>query len=71
MLGPLAECVTDRLTLDFPLLFEHCIMTQMDCSQDVMEQGLQKYLFVDYRRKGNKYEWTTVESIRNMGKNVS
>ncbi|XP_055386294.1 disks large homolog 5 [Condylostylus longicornis] len=69
VLGPLAEYVTDRLTIDFPLLFQHCIKKQMDYSEDVMKEGIQKNIFVDYRRKGNKFECTTVESIRNSCKN--
>lgn len=69
VLGPLSECVTDRLTIDFPQLFQHCIMTEMNCSQEAMEEGLQKNIFVDYRRKNNIFECTTVQSIRNICEN--
>lgn len=46
-------------------------MTEMNCSQEAMEEGLQKNIFVDYRRKNNIFECTTVQSIRNICENVS
>ncbi|XP_055915942.1 disks large homolog 5 isoform X1 [Eupeodes corollae] len=69
IIGPLSECVMDRLTIDFVNLFKSCEVTTMDCSQEAMEEGLQENIFVDYRRRGNKFECTTVESINNSCKN--
>lgn len=43
----------------------------MDCSQEAMEEGIQQNIFVDYRRRGNKFECTTVETIINSCRNVS
>lgn len=61
----------ERLTIDFSNLFKMCEVTTMDCSQNAMEEGLQENIFVDYRRRGNKFECTTVENINNACKNVS
>lgn len=61
----------ERLTIDFSNLFKFCDVTVMDCSQDAMEEGLQQNIFVDYRRRGNKFECTTIETINNACKNVS
>ncbi|TMW49349.1 hypothetical protein DOY81_005567 [Sarcophaga bullata] len=69
IIGPLSECVMERLTIDFSNLFKFCEVTAMDCSQDAMEEGLQQNIFVDYRRRGNKFECTTVETINNACKN--
>lgn len=71
VLGPLSECVFDRLSIDFPQLFQRCIMTTMNCSQEAMEKGLQNNIFVDYRRRGSIYECTTVQAIREMCDKVS
>lgn len=60
----------ERLTIDFSNLFKFCDVTVMDCSQDAMEEGLQQNIFVDYRRRGNKFECTTIETINNACKNV-
>ncbi|KAL9925375.1 MAGUK family member discs large 5 isoform 1-T3 [Glossina fuscipes fuscipes] len=69
IIGPLSECVMSRLTIDFSNLFKMCEVTVMDCSQEAMEEGLQKNIFVDYRRRGNKFECTTIETINNTCKN--
>lgn len=61
----------DRLKIDFPTLFRLCEVTTMDCSQEAMEEGLKENIFVDYRRRGNKFECTTVEAISNTCKTVS
>jgi len=71
IIGPLSECLMDRLTIDFSNLFKLCEVTAMDCSQEAMEEGLKENIFVDYRRRGNKFESTTVEAISNACKNVS
>lgn len=69
IIGPLSECLMVRLTIDFSNLFKLCEVTAMDCSQEAMEEGLKENIFVDYRRRGNKFECTTVEAISNACKN--
>ncbi|EDV31413.2 uncharacterized protein Dana_GF15342, isoform C [Drosophila ananassae] len=69
IIGPLSECVMDRLTIDFCNLFKLCEVTAMDCSQEAMEESLKENIIVDYRRRGNKFECTTVEAISNACKN--
>ncbi|KAH8333891.1 hypothetical protein KR059_004409 [Drosophila kikkawai] len=69
IIGPLSECLMDRLVIDFSNLFKLCEVTAMDCSQEAMEEGLKENIFVDYRRRGNKFECTTVEAIGNACKN--
>lgn len=70
ILGPLADSVADKLTIDFPQLFQRCLTTTMNCTQDAMEKGLQSNIFVDYRRRGSIYECTTVQAIRELGVKV-
>ncbi|KRJ97569.1 disks large homolog 5 isoform X2 [Drosophila yakuba] len=69
IIGPLSECLMVRLTIDFSNLFKLCEVTAMDCSQEAMEEGLKENIFVDYRRRDNKFECTTVEAISNACKN--
>ncbi|XP_002069223.3 disks large homolog 5 [Drosophila willistoni] len=69
IIGPLSECLMDRLIIDFSNLFKRCEVTAMDCSQEAMEEGLKENIFVDYRRRGNKFECTTVEAISHACKN--
>ena len=71
VLGPLAECVVDKLTIDFPQQFMRCMLTSMNCSQEAMEEGLQNNIFVDYRRRGSIFECTTVQAIRDIFDKVS
>ncbi|KAJ6633526.1 Disks large like 5 [Pseudolycoriella hygida] len=67
ILGPLADCVADKMIKnDFPQQFERCLMTRMNCSQDAMEKGLQNNIFIDYRKRDNIYECTTVQAIRDI-----
>lgn len=71
IIGPLAECVADKLSIDFPQLFQRCMMTPMNCSSDAMEKGLENNIFVDYRKRGSIFECTTVQAIRDICDKVS
>lgn len=71
IIGPLADCVADKLSIDFPLVFERCLQTPMNCAADAMEKGMVDNIFVDYRKRGNIFECTTVQAIRDIGERVS
>lgn len=71
IIGPLADCVADKLSIDFPLVFERCLQTPMNCTADAMEKGMVDNIFVDYRKRGSIYECTTVQAIRDIGDRVS
>lgn len=71
VLGPLAECVVDKLTIDFPEQFKRCIVNQMRCSKETMENGLQTNTIVDYRRRGSIFECTTIQAIKEHKVSVS
>lgn len=70
ILGPLAECVAEKLTIDFPQAFERLLPTSMNCTQENMEEGLQNNILVDYRRRGSIYECTPVQAIRDLCEKV-
>lgn len=63
-MGPLAECVMDKLTLDFPEQFKRCMINQVHSTKENMEQGLQNNAFIEYRKRGSIYECTTIQAIR-------
>lgn len=62
-MGPLADCVVDKLTIDFPEQFQRCKMNTMRTTKEAMEQGLQTNAIADYRRRGSIYECTTIQAI--------
>lgn len=66
ILGPLSDCVAEKLTIDFPQLFERLLPTKMNCSQENMEDGLQKNILVDYRRRGSVYECTPAQAVQDL-----
>lgn len=66
ILGPLADCVAEKLTIDFPQVFERLLPTTMNCTQENMEEGLQNNILVDYNRRGSIYECTPVQAIRDL-----
>lgn len=71
VLGPLAECVVDKLVTDFPDKFRKVGHETRHCSQAALDQELADNLIVDYRRKGNYFECTTVSAIRSVCSSVS
>lgn len=71
VLGPLAEFVVDKLVTDFPDKFKKVVAEARHCAQVALEQELADNLIVDYRRKGNYYECTTVSAIRAVCNSVS
>ncbi|GBN69421.1 Disks large 5, partial [Araneus ventricosus] len=66
VVGPLMEAVVDQLEQDFPHVFQRCIPEKMKGSLSMMERGLQELKFVDFRRRGNHFECTTVSAIKQL-----
>lgn len=66
IVGPLAECVTEKLIQDFPDKFTHCIPEVMHCPLNMMEKGISENIFVDFRKKGNNFECTTVTAVKEI-----
>ncbi|XP_055681938.1 disks large homolog 5 isoform X1 [Lutzomyia longipalpis] len=66
VLGPLAECVVDKLQTDFPKEFERCKLQPMNCSEETLEKNLHNNVYVDYRRRGNIFECTTIQAIKDV-----
>lgn len=64
VLGPLAECVVDKLVTDFPDQFRRCTTETRHCPQAVVDQEMAENLIIDYKRKGSYFECTTVASIK-------
>ncbi|XP_017769494.1 PREDICTED: disks large homolog 5 [Nicrophorus vespilloides] len=66
VLGPLAECVVKKLENDFPNKFRKIISETRPASQGALNQDLADNLIIDYKRKGNYFECTTVSAIRSV-----
>lgn len=66
VVGPLSDCVTEKLIQDFPDVFTRCLPEVMHCSQAIMEKGISDSLFVDYRKKGSFFECTSVSAIKDI-----
>lgn len=64
VLGPLAECVVDKLVTDFPDQFRRCTTETRHCPQAAVDQEMAENLIIDYKRKGSYFECTTVASIK-------
>ncbi|XP_050531919.1 disks large homolog 5 [Daktulosphaira vitifoliae] len=70
VVGPLADCVTEKLIADFPDLFMKYIPEVKHCSQASMEKGVADSLYIDYRKKGSVYECVSVSGLKEAcGKN--
>lgn len=70
VLGPLAECVVDKLVTDYPDQFRRCATETRHCMQSALEQELAENLIIDYKRKGSYYECTTVAAIQGVSNKV-
>lgn len=66
VLGPLAECVVDKLVTDFPYRFRRCATEARNCMQAALDQELADNLIIDYKRKGMYYECTTFAAIKTV-----
>lgn len=71
IVGPLADCVTEKLLTDFPDQFNRCIPEIRYTSQAVMEKCLSDNVFIDYRKKGNAFECITVAALNESFNKVS
>lgn len=63
IVGPLSECVIEKLCIDFPEHFHRSQQRQMRCTKEDMESGVQNNAIADYRRRGSIFEYTTIQSI--------
>lgn len=64
IVGPLADCVTEKLLTDFPDKFNRCIPEIQYNSQTVMEKCLSDNILIDYRKKGNAFECITIAALK-------
>ncbi|XP_063844799.1 disks large homolog 5-like isoform X5 [Scylla paramamosain] len=66
IVGPLWELVCDKLCHDFPHNFTRCVPEVSRLSANELEEGIQKNLIVDYRRRGSHFEATTVSQVKEI-----
>lgn len=66
VLGPLADCVVDKLVSDFPDQFQRAPSETRRCAQSVLDRELADGHLVDYKRRGSFYECTSVNAIRTV-----
>lgn len=69
VLGPLAECVVDKLVQDFPEKFQRANTETRRCPLALVERELAEGLVVEYRRRGSCFECTTVTAVRAVAQN--
>lgn len=63
ILGPLSECVIEKLCIDFPENFYKCQQNQVRCTKEEMENGIQNNTIADYHRRGSMFEYTSIQTI--------
>ncbi|XP_057658285.1 disks large homolog 5 [Diorhabda carinulata] len=66
VLGPLAECVADKLVQDFPDKFTRASTESRRCSQAQLDRELAEGLILEYRRRGSTYECITISAVRSV-----
>lgn len=71
IVGPLADCVTEKLLTDFPEKFNRCIPEIQYNSQTFMEKCLSDNILIDYRKKGNAFECITIAALKESFNKVS
>lgn len=71
IVGPLSDCVIEKLIQDFPDKFLRCVPEIMHCSQSTIEKGLNDNLFIDYRKKGSYFECVTAAAVKDSCDKVS
>lgn len=64
IVGPLADCVIEKLLADFPDKFNRCIPEIQYNSQAFMEKCLSENVFIDYRKKGSGFECITLALLK-------
>ncbi|XP_050299121.1 disks large homolog 5 [Anthonomus grandis grandis] len=67
VLGPLAECVADKLVTDFPEKFQRAQTDTRRCNQAQLDRELEDGLIIEYRRRGSCYECTSVQAVKAVG----
>ncbi|XP_044252659.1 disks large homolog 5 [Tribolium madens] len=68
VLGPLAECVVDKLVSDFPDEFGRAPAETRRCSQAQLDRELADGHLVEYRRRGSCWECVTVAAVRQVSR---
>ncbi|CAH0564327.1 unnamed protein product [Brassicogethes aeneus] len=66
VLGPLSECVADKLVTDFPDKFQRAATDSRRCTQAQLDRDLADGHIVEYRKRGSYYECLTVSAIRTV-----
>ncbi|KAJ8915027.1 hypothetical protein NQ315_016002 [Exocentrus adspersus] len=66
VLGPLAECVADKLVSEFPEKFKRAATDTRRCPQSQLDRELADGLILEYRRRGSCYECITVAAVRGV-----
>ncbi|ERL84448.1 disks large homolog 5 [Dendroctonus ponderosae] len=64
VLGPLAECVADKLVTDFPEKFQRAVTDTRRCNQAQLDRELEDGLIIEYRRRGSCFECITVQAVK-------
>lgn len=66
IIGPLADAVVNKLVSDRPHRFVRCQPELLEGNMAALEAGMLEGAFVDLRRRGNHYEATSFNAIRDI-----
>ncbi|CAO1331945.1 unnamed protein product [Diamesa serratosioi] len=64
VIGALSEWVVDKLIIDFPEQFHRCLVNQMKCSKDEIENRLKNNSIIEYRRRGSLFECVSLQAVK-------
>lgn len=67
IIGPLSDCVIDKLVQEFPRKFFRVVPELMRFPQSYMEKNLEDHVFIEYRRKGAHFECVTRAAVQDVG----
>ena len=63
ILGPLSDCVAEKLFTDFPDRFQKCLP---EISQYSDQDYLERHNLIDFKRRGDAVECTTIQCIESV-----
>lgn len=66
IVGPLADCVMDKLVHEFPRKFARVAAELMRYPQSYMDKNLDDNTFIEYRRKGLHFECVTTVAVQSV-----
>ncbi len=71
IVGAFVEPVVSKLREDYPRLFVHCVPECVQIPETTLKQGLQNGIYVDYRKRDQLFEVSSVAAVKEIMDKVS